>query len=235
LILVIAVAFDIFERLCAHWGVSPFICSGMTLFSRCAVAAVILTLISTPFADLPQWTLIIPMCVGIGFGLFLCYRAGENLQMKDFRSDFWLRLRGLKSKKKNTGQIDMFEQIVPEISDRKRVFKITTTQGELFVVSADHFQDLLVTRATDDIDRATEHALGVAWKSIPVSVRPELCAILNKIVREVIKNDMRGSIVKMLSHIGENVLAELEESPEPAPQDEPFKLEAVGIARKRRR
>jgi hypothetical protein len=206
-----------------------------TLWKWSAVAAVVLTLISTPFTDLPQWTLIIPMSVGIGFGLFLCYRAGENLQMKDFRSDFWLRLRSLKSKNRHKEQIDMFEQVVPEIADRKRVFKITTTQGELFVVSADHFQDLLVTRATDDIDRATEHALGLAWKSIPVSVRPELCAILNKIVREVIKNDMRGSIVKMLSHIGESVLSELEESPEPPPQGEPFKLEAVGTVKKGRR
>jgi hypothetical protein len=34
LILVIAVVLDLFERICAHWGVLPFICAGMTILSR---------------------------------------------------------------------------------------------------------------------------------------------------------------------------------------------------------
>ena len=33
-ILVASVALDLFERACVHWGVSPFICAGMTLLAR---------------------------------------------------------------------------------------------------------------------------------------------------------------------------------------------------------
>ena len=199
-----------------------------------AISAVVLTLASAPFADLPQWTVTIPVCLGIGLGVFLCYRAGQNFQMKDFRSDFWLKLRGSKSRK-TKGQLDMFDEVVPETADRKRICRITTNEETLYLVSADHFQDLLVSRTTDDIDRATEHALGVAWKSIPASMRPDLSALLHNTVRDVIKNDMRGSMVKMISHIGEGVLSDLEESPEVESQGGPFKLEPVTVGKKGRR
>lgn len=204
------------------------------LWKWSALTGLLLALAAAPVQELPSWMAVIPIVIGIVIGLFLCHRAGETPEMKDFRSDFWLRLCDEAKSAKGSGQLDFFQAVVPEAAERKRVFRMQTDHGPLYIVSAERFQDLLVSRATDDIDRATEHALGVAWRSMPATIKPELGALLRDRVRDVIKNDMRGSIVKLLSHVGERVLDDLEESVEEQAQSEPFKLEPMPARKPRK-
>jgi hypothetical protein len=198
--------------------------------------AALLTLTSGLLGGLPPWSVAIPISIGAVLGLIFCIRTAaawkdfedDEILLKPFSSDFWLRLRTEKNRN-SPDQLDFFEQTVPEAGERRKVCRMVTDEGTIYLVSSERFHELLVSKVTDDLDRAAEHALAVAWRRIPTQMQPEIRLILNNLVRDIIINDLRGSVLRLLANTGHDVIKELEQIAEKADeQPVPFKLEPVG-------
>jgi hypothetical protein len=135
-----------------------------------------------------------------------------------------------KPKKPVTGQLDLFEQIVEDPSERRKIGRITTQKGEMFVVQCTRFQDLLVSRIVDDIDKATDHALAVAMRRHVRSVDPHRESLFRRSFRETVKSDFRGSVTRLIARVGDKLINELrkEAASTQAEQGE-FRLESPKI------
>ena len=151
-----------------------------------------------------------------------------------FRSDFWLQLK--RFKKRTPSQLDMFENMVEDDTPRRRVQILPTPTGDIFVLNAQRYHEVLLDRMLENVDKATEHALAVAFKTHGTRLSSDdIATLLSKLFRETVKNDFRGNVAKLLSKIGEEIIVELIESAEPqtkeqTPRKKPappeFKLQA---------
>ncbi|HVM59397.1 MAG TPA: hypothetical protein VMV72_00890 [Verrucomicrobiae bacterium] len=135
------------------------------------------------------------------------YKRAQDLPLQDSVSSFWLELK--RFTKPSVHQLDLFEKIVTEDAERRRVRVLPTEHGDVYVISCERFIELLVSKLLDSTDKATEHALAVTWKGLDPVRREELRAILNKTVRETIKNDLRGTFIKLVSDGGAGVIQDL--------------------------
>jgi hypothetical protein len=124
------------------------------------------------------------------------------------QGNFWVRLLDRKPES-NVGQLDLFESMVPDLSARRKVHRILTDKGEIRVLHVERFLELLVSRTMDAADNATEHAMALAWKKCCDELAPELQPHMTKIFRETFKADMNGNIIRLLSRVGDNIVAEL--------------------------
>jgi hypothetical protein len=155
--------------------------------------------------------------------------AGRNREelVRDFTSNFWLRLHV--EEPTNIEAVDLFEQIVPDLHDRRKIYRLETTRGEIYLLHAQRFVELLVSRSMDDLDKASEHAMALAWQRSFGEQRPELAPLLGKAFRETFKADLSGSMVKIISRVGDKLVQELAAAAEPKPPttEAPFALEAL--------
>jgi len=151
---------------------------------------------------------------------------GREEILREFYSNFWLRIQVGKSP--SVSSLDLFEELVPDIRDRRKIHRFRTTQGEIYVLNVERFMEVLVSRSMDDLNRATEHALAVAWQRTCGSLRPEIDPLLSKNFREVFKGNLSGSIVELLSNVGSGIINELSAEAEPVAENtDPFELEAL--------
>jgi hypothetical protein len=143
-----------------------------------------------------------------------------------FHSDFYAALQ--KPKKPTIGQLDLFEQIVEDPSERRKIGRIITQKGQMFVVQCTRFQDLLVSRIVDDIDKATDHALAVAMRRHVKSVDPQRESLFRRSFRETVKSDFRGSVARLIARVGDKVINELRKEAASVEQEKgDFRLEST--------
>ncbi|MFL6520166.1 MAG: hypothetical protein ACJ8NS_08095 [Chthoniobacterales bacterium] len=150
--------------------------------------------------------------------------------VREFTSNFWLRLQTSEATK-NIAAVDVFEHMVPDAGDRRKIHRIKTTDGELYLLHVQRFIELLVSRSMDDADSATEHALGVAWNRCVGELRPDLDPVLSKAFREAFKSDLAASMIAMIHRSGAQLVEELSAIGEREDRiqavDQPFKLEPM--------
>jgi hypothetical protein len=158
--------------------------------------------------------------------------AGRSRQefVREFTSNFWLRLQ-TSAATKSIASVDIFEDMVPDAGDRRKVHRIRTTDGEIYLLHIQRFVELLVSRAMDDADSATEHALGVAWHRCVGELRPDLDPVLSKGFREAFKADLASSMIAMIHRSGTDLIEELsaigERQERVESVDQPFRLESM--------
>lgn len=146
--------------------------------------------------------------------------------LREFSSNFWVKI--MVEGERNITELDLFEKLVPDLCERRKIHRMRTTLGEIYVLNADRFVELLVSRSMDELNLAVEHALGVAWNRSCGASRPEMQRLLSKNFREAFKGDLSGNVVKLISKVGEKVTRELAAEAEPIREDaETFKLESI--------
>jgi len=133
-----------------------------------------------------------------------------------FHSNFWLQLK--KVRKNNPTQLDLFEFMVEDREDRRKVQIVPSPKGDIYVLSAERFQEILLDRTMEHMDKATEHALAVAFKRHGGQLQNEARELLRKQFRETIKDDVRGNLVKLLCNKGAEIISELVKDVEKKPE-----------------
>src|ERR1700730_14783141 len=188
------------------------------------------------------WIIGIPAFCGLLFGIVIelrCVHATEfeydsTTGFSDpvrapspiaFFSNFWLALK--RERKATLDQLDFFEQLIEDPADRRKVHVIATDQGDVFVLHCGRLQDLLVSRITEDLDKATEHALALALKKFAQHIDPQTEPLFRKTFREIIKADFRGNVAQLLQNVGDSLIRELVQTAERTEQETRFKLEAI--------
>jgi hypothetical protein len=202
-------------------------------FGRVWLVGAVVATVSTPLVVLwkasAPWLITVPISIGVVIVFILEFRAhrrsGESAESaagfvaavsSDYRGMGWyegsIALEIKTPKKGPKGQLDMFEKMNPEEfpQTKVRVFKDSFGR-DVYVINSGRFVELMVSRMLEDVDRAAEHALAVAWKRYgqATSNREELRKFLDKTVRETIKSDFRGNILVIISKTGEKVIKEL--------------------------
>lgn len=173
--------------------------------------------------------IVVPFAIAGVAGLTLGWiGAGRNREqlVRDFTSNFWLRLTATEE---TITAVDLFEQMVPDLHDRRKIYRLQTTEGQIYVLHVQRFIELLVSRTMDDIGKATDHALALAWHRSFGDLRPELRPILDKAFREGFKGDLSGNVIKSVARAAEGLLNELGTIAEPKDLSvsEPFRLEPM--------
>ena len=96
------------------------------------------------------------------------------------------------------------------------------------MLHVERFIELLVSGAMKEMDRATEHSLAVAFQRTCGELRPELVPLLDKTFRELVKDDLNGNIITIISRVGAGIVRDLGASLEPVVEsEEPFMLEMM--------
>jgi hypothetical protein len=178
----------------------------------------------------PQYTvplivtlIVIAGVVGAVFGWTLPNPEGSG--DSTFSSNLWVRLAD--RQESDIHQPDLFNKIVPDVAARRKVYRIETDKGPIRILHIERFLELLVTRSLDDAGKITDHALGMAWRKCCNDLDPELQPVFNAIFREAFKMDMNGNVIRLISRVGEKLIAELRpEEKLPSQGDAPFHLVA---------
>lgn len=220
------------------------------------LVAAMLALITAPLGELPKYYVAVPALIGVALAILVIARGSQqtaevipqpaealtptqpptSTEVVEFRSDLWLQLK--KHKASQSNQLDLFEQVVEDASERRKIHRLRTDAGDIYLVLAERWQELLVSRVLDTTDKATDHALAVALKRSGWHVDEGAERLLSKLFREQLKCDFRGSIVTMLSREGAKLTEDLASQAMPAPEKAPategkniaFTLEAQDVA-----
>ncbi len=204
-----------------------------SVFSKIWKAALLLAVCFGASATIwPQYDkplIAVPLVTAAAAGLVLGWiGAGRNREelVREFTSNFWLRLT---AKQETITAVDLFEQMVPDLRDRRKVYRLQTSEGSIYVLHVQRFVELLVSRTMNDISKAAEHAIAVAWHRSFGELRPDLVPILDKAFREAFKGDLSGNVISSIARAAENLVQELGSIAEPKDisLSEPFKLEAM--------
>ena len=210
------------------------------MFARIWIIAAIVATVSTPFVVLWKeslpWLITIPISIGVVIVFASEFR--RQLQMREdsetslvtisalppdykgigaYEESVALEIKPLRRGAK--GQLDMFEAMNAEDFPQTKVRVFRNALGkEVYVVNCNRFVELMVSKLVDDVDKAAEHALAMAWKRYRQDTkdREELRKFLDKTVRETIKSDFRGNALIIFSKTGEKVMKELVASAEEA-------------------
>lgn len=131
-------------------------------------------------------------------------------QLREARSGVLLRFTG--SATSTFGQLDLFEKkVAPIIEDQKGLFVITSEIGQEYAFITWHrFEELLLNEVMPDADRAADNALAKAFENVPLVVRRELIELLDKEIREIIKQDFRTSTVSLIAEATRRVALRLD-------------------------
>ncbi len=207
------------------------------------LGALVLAFATAFMTSIPKWIGAVPVAGGVLLALVIELQSSrsrsnsatepepkivEEINDKpEYSSDFWLQIR---RHKPSAGQLNLFEQMVPDTTERRKLFRMKTDRGEILLINAERFQELLVSRVVDDADKATDHALATAWHRGGGPDNPELECLIRKTFRDVVKADFRGNFVRLVSQVGEKILMELLLEAKQAEEDAaggPFRLEPV--------
>lgn len=203
------------------------------VFSRIWLIAAIVATIATPFVvlwkDSAPWLISVPISIGVIIVFTLEFRRqfqtrrieepaekhfsvlpADYRGMGAFEESVVLELKS--TKKAAKGQLDMFEEMNPEDFPQTKVRVFKDAKGrEVYAINCSRFVELMVSRLMEDVDKAAEHALAMAWKRYRQGTanREELRRFLDKTIRETIKSDFRGNALIIFSKTGEKVIKEL--------------------------
>jgi hypothetical protein len=205
------------------------------LFKRVWVSAWVVAACGTPivyfFRQSHPWVAIIPVAGGLIIFALLEARRGtwdellgillseqpdvawqmESLveQLRKIRTSVMLSFNPEQSK---FGQLDLFERTVSKSRESdKGLMIVTSAHGEDFAILSWHrFEELLLNEIGPDSEKASDHALAKALDHVPPEIRTELLELLDKEVREIMKQDFRTSTVSLIAEATRRVALRLD-------------------------
>lgn len=184
---------------------------------------------ATVWPEYEKPLIVVPLAAaGVGGAILGWIGAGRYREeiVREFTSNFWLQLKSTDDR--DISAVDLFEEVVPDLKDRRKIYRLRTTQGKVYILHIQRFIELLVTRSMDEVATAAEHAIVLSWQRCLGELRPDLTPMMNKTFREVFKGDISGSFLAIISRVGDKLAKELAETAEPEEiSTEPFTLEPL--------